>query len=234
MILPRALSLALVLAAMAPAARAATASYDFYVSGIKVGTVTLVTDEGAADYSARAKISTAGLLGVFLSFNYDGNAQGALSGGKPVPTLFTATSVTSGTKKSTRIDWANGAPAKVTVNPPRSQPLNLAAAQGTLDPVTAAFALLRDGPAERMCDTKVELFDGSRRARITLGPRRAEKGGFACGGSYSRLEGEGNSLVSAQDSPFTLRFTQGSDGTARVRRIETRTGFGSATLERRS
>ena len=233
---PRALILALAMVAAGAAAQAASlsANYDFYVSGIKVGTASFSSEESASSYSARARISTAGLLGAFVSFSYDGAAQGAISRGQPVPALFTATSVTSGKTKSARIDGKNGAPAKVTINPPRDLKFEAAALRDTLDPVTATFALLRDGPAERMCGTRVELFDGSRRARITLGARKAEKGGFACAGTYARLEGEGNSLVSARDSAFTLRFTQGADGMARLRRVETSTSFGPATLERRS
>ncbi len=236
MILSRVLAVALAMALTVPAARAASlsANYDFYVSGIKVGTVSLATEESASSYSARAKVGTAGLLGAFLSFTYDGTAQGALGRGGPVPSLFTATSVTSGKKKTARIDWTNGAPAKVTVNPPRDVKFDPANLKGSLDPVSAAFAVLRDGPAERMCSKKIDLFDGSRRSRLTVGPRRAEAGGFSCAGSYARLEGEAQSLTPEGETAFTIRFATQSDGTARVRRIETGTSFGTAALERRS
>jgi hypothetical protein len=235
MFFPRAIAFALALGAAVPAVQAAdqTATYDFYVSGIKVGTMSLATQEGARDYGAQARINAAGIIGALLTFSFDGTSKGTIKGGAPVPMLFEAVSDSPKGRRTTRIDWKNGVPTKVVIDPPRDHDPDPKTQGGTLDPIAAGFALLRDGPEARMCATSVDLFDGSRRSRLRLGDRTATEDGFACAGTYARLEGEPHSLSSQREFPFTLYFSA-RDGTAQLRRIQTKTSFGLATLERRS
>ncbi|TPE47955.1 DUF3108 domain-containing protein [Amaricoccus solimangrovi] len=218
----------------AAVARAQTANYDFYVAGFKVGTMTFTPETGARDYSAQARISAAGIVGAFLTFDYAASSSGALGKAGPVPRLFQAVSDSPSGRRTTRIDWKNGVPVKVTVEPPREDEPDPREQAGTVDPVAAGVAVLSDGPAERMCATTVDIFDGSRRSRLTVGPRRAVKGGFTCAGTYARLKGEPHTLSSQREFPFTLTFSEGADGMAKVRRIETKTSFGTAAMERRS
>lgn len=211
------------------------ANYDFYVSGIKVGTMSFATEESARDYSARAKINASGIVAALLRFAFDGTARGGIAkSGKPVPALFQSASDSPQGKRTTRIDWKNGVPTKVTLEPPRDGEPNPADQAGTLDPVSAGFALLRDQPSEGLCATSVDIFDGARRSRLKLGPKQPARGGFTCSGTYARVKGEPHSLSAQREFPFTLTFTEGADGTARAQRIQTSTSFGTATLERRS
>lgn len=211
-----------------------TATYDFYVTGIKVGTMAFSTQEGARDYSAAARINASGIVAAVLDFTFDGASRGVLAEGAPVPTLFEAVSNSPKGERTTRIDWKNGVPTKVTIAPPRENEPAPGEQAGTLDPVSAGFALLRDGPAERMCATSVDVFDGSRRSRLKLGARQPAQGGFTCSGTYARIKGEPHSLSSQTEFPFTLTFSQDANGMARAQRIQTSTSFGRATLERRS
>lgn len=221
-------------AAAGTAAQAQTANYDFYVSGIKVGTMSFTPESSAREYSARARVSAAGLVGAFLKFNFEGVSRGTLGRSGPVPVTFQAVSDSPRGRRTTRIDWENGVPARVTIEPPRENPPDPREQAGTLDPISAGFAMLRDGPAERMCDATVDIFDGSRRSRLTIGPRRAVEGGFTCAGTYARLRGEAHTLSSQSEFPFTLTFSETAGGMAMVRRIETSTNFGTAAMERRS
>ena len=230
----RAAALALPLGLAGAQAWGQTATYDFYVTGIKVGTMAFTTRENARDYSAAARISASGIVAAVLNFTFDGSARGVLAKGAPVPTLFEAVSDSPKGRRTTRIDWKNGVPTKVTITPPRDNDPAPGEQGGTLDPISAGFALLRDGPAERMCATSVDIFDGSRRSRLKLGARQPAKGGFTCSGTYARIKGEPHSLSSQTEFPFTLTFTQDADGIARAQRIQTSTSFGKATLERRS
>lgn len=221
-------------AAAGTAALGQTANYDFSVSGIKVGTMSFTPESGAGEYSARARVSAAGLIGAFLKFNYEGASRGTLGRSGPVPASFQAVSDSPKGRRATRIDWRDGVPVKVTIDPPRDNPPDPREQAGTLDPISAGFAVLRDGPSERMCGRTVDIFDGSRRSRLTIGPRRAAEGGFTCAGTYARLKGEAHTLSSQTEFPFRLTFSETADGMAKVRRIEANTNFGTAAMERRS
>ena len=103
---------------------------------------------------------------------------------------------------------------------------------GTLDPISAAFAILRDRPGAELCDETLMVFVGSRVSRLRLDPPVARDGGYSCAGAYSRIEGEAHTLSSQREFAFQLIFVT-DGGLARLDRVETRTNFGLAVLERR-
>lgn len=213
-----------------------TAMFDFYVAGIKAGEMSLaMSEDDRGAYTARSNIDAAGLVGAFLTFFYHGQSAGKVdSAGKVVPQRFDATSKTLGAERRTKIDWKNGAPANVSVVPPRKNMPDPAEQAGTLDPISAGFVILRDAPPEQLCDRTIMVYDGSRLSRLTLGDRVPADGGFTCVGSYARIKGAAHTLSSQREFPFDLVFATGTDGIAQLRRIETSTSFGRAVLERRS
>lgn len=228
--------LALMTGAGAAQAANESATFELYVSGIKAGTMSLVTDASATQYSARARIDAAGMLGTFLTFAYDGRANGALTAkGNVVPSRFQALSQSPRGDRTTRIDWKNGKPTSVSIEPPRDNAPDFSDQAGALDPISAVFAMLSDGPADSLCATTVRVFDGSRLSQLSLGQRRpAVDNGFTCDGTYARLRGEAHSMTSQREFPFQLVFSPTSDGAARLERIEAPTSFGKAVLQRRS
>ena len=227
---PLALGLALVTGS---AAEASEASFDFYVAGIRVGMLTLGTEQSDGRYSATGRIDTAGVAGL-LSFFFDGSAAGSLGrDGTVVPISYAASSKSLRAARRTEIDWKDGAPVRVSVEPPRSTAPDPAAQGGTLDPVSASFRLLRDAPSDAICDTSVDVFDGSRRSRLRLAPPREAEGGLVCDGTYARLQGEGHALSSRREFPFRIVFRRNGDGIAQLERIEAPTSFGNAVIERR-
>jgi hypothetical protein len=239
--LPRPLRLSLLAIGLA-AAGAATSSegarttYDLSVSGVHVGTVTLRAEQHEGRYVAASEIKPSALVSVMTSYAYDGSASGTVDpDGKVTPLRFTADSSSPRAKRRTEIEWRDdGAPIRVSVEPPRRRPADPARVVGALDPVSAGFALLRDSPPDRICATSVEVFDGSRRSRLSLAePRPAEGGGYACDGLYARLEGEAHSLSAASEYPFRLVFSPKGEGMVQLERIEARTRFGPAVVARR-
>jgi Protein of unknown function (DUF3108) len=226
---PLALALALIAGS---AARAGESSFDFYIAGIRVGALTLGTAESGGGYSAAGRIDTAGIAGLF-GFFFDGEAAGNLGrDGTVVPVRYTATSKSPRALRHTVIDWQNGTPVRVSVEPPRSSAPDPAQQSGTLDPVSASFLLLRDAPVDTICDTTLDVFDGSRRSRLTLAPPVEADGGLACSGTYARLEGEGHTLARRREFPFRIVFRRAGD-LAQLQRIEAPTSFGNAVIERR-
>ncbi len=234
-LLRSALAGALVAAAIAAPAAAETAVFDFYVAGIKAGEVRLDLDESKGAYQAKSRIEAAGLVGALVTISYNGSASGSLTrAGMPVPSLFQAHSVTPRTDRRSRIEWKNGVPSSVTVEPARKKAPDPAKQGGTLDPVSAAFAVLRDLPRDQLCDKTLMVFDGSRLSRLRLEPARDTGDTFTCAGKYARVEGEAHSLSSQKDFPFELVYAEQPNGVGRLEKIETRTSFGTATLQRRS
>lgn len=226
------LALGLAVAAALPA-RAEDATFDFSISGIRVGALTM---EGATDgghYSARSRIDTAGIVGVFTDFFFDGRATGSVSqSGRVTPARYGATSKSPRAERTTAIDWKDGTPVSVSVEPPRSTAPDPAQQGGTLDPVSAGFRLLRTMPAGEVCDTTVRVFDGSRLSQLELAKPVADGDTLTCAGAFARVEGEAHSMTSLRRFPFELVFRK-VGGDAVLERIEAPTNYGRAVLSRR-
>ena len=230
-------ALVVALLAWSGAARAASedATFDFYVSGIHVGKMSLDMTETGTAYTSKSRIEAAGVIGMLLTFFYDGQASGEIrADGTIVPVRFQARSKTPRTDRRSAIDWQDGAPVNVVVEPPRKKAPDPAKQAGTLDPVSAGFAILRDRPRDQLCDKTLMVFDGSRVSRLRLDPETDAGDTITCRGNYARIEGEAHTLSSQREFPFELVFSKRANGDGRLERIQTDTNFGRAVLERRS
>lgn len=221
------------LSAGSPALAGSTV-YDLSLKGVRLGEITIDAEQSGDSYRAASRIVSTGLVGAFTDFGFEGEASGRLAAdGSVAPERFRAKSVSPRAKRRTEIDWQGAMPVRVSVEPPRGKEPDPARMVGALDPVSAGFALLRDNAPENVCATRVDVYDGSRRSRLTLGAPVAGEGTLSCSGSYARLEGEAHSLSSQTEYPFTLVFRERGDGLMRLDRIETQTRFGRAVVARR-
>lgn len=227
-----ALALALALAVALPA-RAEQATFDGSVSGIPVGTLIMEADATGGRYDARSRIDTAGVVGLFLEYFFDGRSTGTVDGGGTVvPSRFDATSKSPRALRSSAIEWKGGVPVKVSVEPPRSSAPDPAKQGGTLDPVSAGFRLLRTMPASDVCNATVRIFDGSRLSQLELAKPVAKGDTLTCAGQFARIEGEAQTLTSLRKFPFSITFRKvGTD--AVLQRIEAPTNYGKVVLTRR-
>lgn len=225
---------AILLAGTTGGALAADASFDFRVMGLRVGSVALAWSTSGTSYEAAANVDAAGVVGFFATFFFHGKASGTLKAdGTVVPGHFEAQSKSSDEVRKTTIAWKNGKPASVTQVPPRSNSADPAEQGGTLDPVSAAFRLLRDVPKAEACNATVDMFDGSRRSRLKVGPATVSGATLTCNGSYARMKGDALGSLDRNQFPFTITYAVGADGIARVQRIEAPTNFGTAVVARR-
>ena len=145
---------------------------------------------------------------------------------------YAATSKSPRALRQTRIGWERRR---------AGQRLGRAAAQsapdpakqgGTLDPVSAGFRLFRTAPADAVCDTTVDVFDGSRRSRLRLAEPARDGEALVCAGTFARIEGEAHSMADLREFPFRLVFVPNGGGLYRLERIEAPTNFGQAVLSR--
>jgi hypothetical protein len=232
----RSLALAAALfGAAAPGPAAATDGvFGVSIAGLPAGELTLDTSLEGDRYRTVSRISTTGLVGAVARFAFSGEATGRVAGNGTVrPARFVAHSSSSQGDRQTDVAFGDSGPTRVTITPPRRRLPDLERQTGTIDPLSASFLLLRDNEEAEICDKRLDLFDGSRRSLIRLDKPVAAEGGFTCTGTYARVEGEAHSLSSQREYPFKLVFQPNGDGTLRIERIETRTRFGLAVVERR-
>ena len=100
--------------------------------------------------------------------------------------------------------------------------------------MSAGFRLFRTAPAEAVCDATVDVFDGSRRSRLSLARPTRDGEALVCAGTFARIEGEAHSMADLREFPFKLVFVPNGGGLYRLERIEAPTNFGQAVLARRS
>ena len=106
---------------------------------------------------------------------------------------------------------------------------------GTIDPLTALYAVLRDVDRGEACKLDVKLYDGSKRTQVKLEPAQSKGANVICAGEYRRLEGfSAKDMDEKSRFPFTLTYAPTPDG-ARLQVIEiaTDTIYGKGRLKRR-
>jgi Protein of unknown function (DUF3108) len=215
-------------------AAAGVAVFDLRIAGVPAGQMSIDLDHADGSYQAASTITATGLVGLLTGYAFDGRATGTLRpDGSVVPARFVATSSSPRADRKTQILFEDGTPVEVSVVPPRDSTPDPASQAGTLDPVSAGFVLLRENAPEKLCNTTIDLFDGSRRSRIRLGAVTPRDGVLICRGTFARIEGEALTSADGREFPFELQFRMNGDGLAAIHRIEAPTKFGMAVIERR-
>jgi len=212
--------------------------YELSVAGLRVATVGLSVNEQGLRYAARGVLRGSGIIGSFVNLAFDGTARGfAQSNGQLVPEQYEATRGKGDKQRAVSMRYVQGTPQSVTLTPPRKRKrpydIDPTAQRGTLDPVSAAVALLPDRPAGRACGRVIEIFDGTRRSRITIGALRELDGKIRCAGVYERVSGYSPRSMREQTRfNFMLNYRR-VDGMMQVMRIEMETTLGRAVARRR-
>ena len=97
--------------------------------------------------------------------------------------------------------------------PPRAEDISPATQGGTVDPLTALFAVLRTVPEAEACMAKLVMFDGRRRSQVVLTAPQRTDDGITCRGEYRRLEGfSPEDMAEKSRFPFTLTYRAAGDG----------------------
>lgn len=226
--------------AAAPAARADqtdSAQFDLQLRGISAGTLALSGAIEGAGYAASGRLQSAGLVAWLRKISYDARASGSLRAGKFTPHRYEEKADTGRRRTEAVMDYRAGVPQLKVYNPPRApqdQDIDPASQGGTVDPLTAAYATLRDIPADQACQLQLTLFDGKRRSQIRLSDPRPAEGGLTCAGEYRRLQGfSADDMAEKSRFPFTLHYRDLGDGRLRVTQVTMDTIYGKGALKRR-
>ncbi len=220
------------------AAQEARQRYDVYIGGIRLGVLGLDSNISGNRYAASGRVAGSGIVGAIVQFDFAGTAQGIVRrDGSLQPTAYSARSDDGKTARTVTMSFKGTTPENVSFSPARrarDYDVQPGSQSGTLDPISATFSLLRDQPVAQACGKSVEIFDGSKRSRITVSPREAARDGlFACNGTYTRVAGFSEKLMRRKRNfSFQILFRD-VDGIMEVVRFQSETTFGRASAIRR-
>ncbi|WP_235451248.1 DUF3108 domain-containing protein [Gemmobacter sp. LW-1] len=226
-------------AVMAAPARAEQAQFDFVLKGITAGSLTW-SGEGlpGGGYAVAGRLQTTGLAALLKKVRYDAKSRGRITAkGSYQPQSYTEDADTGRRQSQVVMTWASGIPTIKTYNPPRNpRPYDIdpAAQKGSVDPLTAMFATLRDVKAGEECRVSVNMFDGRRASRLSLSAPKANGDKVICAGEYRRVAGfSPEDMAEKTRFPFTLTYEPAGNGMMRVVEVATDTLYGKARLVRR-
>jgi hypothetical protein len=211
--------------------------FDLSIRGIPAATLSYTARDGDGRYAVAGRLESSGLVGLLRNVRYEAEATGSVRGKRYTPQHYRESADTGRRRSEAVMDYRRGVPQVKEYSPPREAAtggLDPATQGGTVDPLTAMYAALRDRPADSACDLRLVLFDGERRSQVVLAKPEARDGGLVCAGEYRRLEGfSAEDIAERTRFPFTLRLAPGPDGLMQVVEVRAETLFGRAVMARR-
>lgn len=233
-----ALAVGAVALSLSGAARAEEAQFDFVLRGIKAGSLTWAGEgEAGGGYAVRGQLKTSGLAALLRTVRYDATARGTItSKGTYVATTYTEDADTGKRKSQSSMAWVKGVPTVRSYQParePRPYDVDPATQVGTVDPLTAMFATLRDVAPGRECGRSLKMFDGRRSSELRLGAPQTDGENVVCAGEYRRIGGfPPDDMAERTRFPFTLTYAPAGDR-MQVVEVAMDTLYGKARLVRR-
>ena len=214
-----------------------TATFDFVVAGLTAGTLTVAGTVDGKGYAVQGKLGSSGLVSFVKKISYRGAASGAHKDGRFRAASYREKADTGDRQSEVELTWSGGVPTVVTYKPPgkpKKHDIDPAQQAGTVDPLTAAFAVLKSVEPGQECQVAYAMFDGRRASRIALSGRKVKGDRVTCAGEYRRIAGfSPNEMSTKTRFPFTLTYAPGEDGRMRVVEVATETTFGKAKMIRR-
>lgn len=212
--------------------------FDVILRGIKAGELRIDGRIDGSTYAAEGVMETTGLAAAIRKIRYTAATEGRARDTRFTPARYTETAERGGgNTRAFEIRYKAGRPVSVTSNPPRTpkdRDVDPAKQGGTIDPLTALYAVLRDVNPDEACKLDVKMFDGARRSQVQLSAPRPARIGVTCSGEYRRLAGfSEREMAEKSRFPFTLTYAPTADGRLRVVEISTETILGKGHLKRR-
>ena len=233
----RALLTSALLALPAAADQSDRIVFTFTLKGLTAGQLSINGKIQGNSYGANGVMEAKGLLGALRTMRYDATVTGSYANGRFTPQRFDETAQRGSDRFQYVTIYKGGTPVSVSRVPPRSpRPTDVDPAQqgGTIDPLTALYAVLRDVDRDEACKLSVFMYDGSKRTQVSLSRPSPAGTGVTCAGEYRRIAGFSEREMKEKSLfPFTLTYAPTPDGTRlQVVSIETDTILGKGRLTR--
>lgn len=234
----RVLITALLLAAPPAAAQTAEGgTYDVRLGGFRVGVLAFSALEDRGRYSAAAQLESSGLAAFVREVGYEARSAGRINDGRYVPENYWESTNTGERISRAVMEYRNGVPQVKSYDPPepaRPTDVDPATQGGTLDPMTAIFALLRDVPRDQVCRVSLQIFDGRRKSALATAAPEVDGDRIRCNGEYRRIAGYSPRQMEERTRfGFRLTYAPAGGDKWRVVRVTLDTLYGRASLERR-
>ena len=221
----------------APAESRQEATFDIYLRGVKAAQLVYSAIEEGGQYSAAAKLHTTGLIGWLRTVSYDVQAQGRVRNHDLVPTLYRELRNNDGEVRGARMAYRGGVPLGHELDPPeppREGAIDPATQGGTLDVMSAIYAVFRERPRDKVCGVDEYIFDGRRRTQIVTRNPRTDGDSIVCDAQYRRVAGfSDEDMAERQVFPFRLIYEENGNGSWHVTRVEMETTYGKGSMVRR-
>lgn len=182
--------LALCAAAALPArasAEAMLARYDVQAAGFTIMQVEALIDINGPDYQVRTRVIPRGVMTLFTIGEQVSSAEGRWRGLDPMPVRYRTEGMWRGSRRMVAMDYTPaGRPQLRAIEPANlgeHEPVPDALQRGTMDTLSALAKVSRTVARTGRCDTVAGIFDGRRRADLTVQTISqdllAREGGFA-------------------------------------------------------
>lgn len=232
-------ALALILALVTPARAEPIAdqhSYTVTLAGIRAATLTLSGTEEAGRYQVEGNLESNGVVAIVRRVRYVAQASGRVAIPRYMPDSYTESFDTPRRRSQATLAYDQGVPRITAYQPPRptdNEALDPADQGGTVDPMTALYAGLRDTPRDQACRLALQIFDGRRRSQVTLANPTPQGETLQCTGEYRRIAGFTDKEMREKTRfPFTVTLAPIEGDRLRVVEVRVETIFGRATLRR--
>lgn len=213
------------------------ARFDLVLRGLRAGVLRFSGNEAPGSYAVAGRLESTGLAGMVRKVRFDATARGVINGRGLMPLRYEEDADTGKRQSRAVMVWRGGVPSvemSAPARPPRPEDVRPATQGGTVDPLTALYATLREVPAEAACTTNVVMFDGRRRSQLSLSAPKVEGDSITCSGEYRRLAGFSDQEMSEKTRfPFVLTYAPAEAGRVKVVEVAMDTLYGKARLVRR-
>ena len=213
------------------------ATFDVVIRGISAATLAFSALEDGNRYAVSGLLKSAGIAAMFRKISYTGTARGAVSGTRYTPSSYVEDSDNGKKKSTSKMTYTRGVPSAVQYTPAREgrdKDVDPATMGGTVDTLTALYAILRDVDAGQECKVNLKMYDGRYVSSIAIAKPQAKKDAVLCSGQYRRIAGfKPEEMAERTAFPFTLTYLPAGNGRMRVTEIAMETIYGKAAMKRR-
>ncbi len=226
------------LATAIPAAAEGVSSgtFDLEIKGFRAGVLQFNGTSNGTSYSVAGRLESTGIAAMVRKIRFDAKASGRFSTGRWSPSRYEEQADTGKRQSQSRMEYHGGVPTEMIKESREGRPnyVDPATQSGTVDPLTALYATLRDVAPADACNLKLVMFDGARRSQITLAAAEQTGDSLTCAGEYRRLAGfSDQEMAEKQRFPFRLTYGPGEAGIVRVVEVTMDSLYGRASLTRR-
>ncbi len=229
------LSAVLAMGTTAPA-MAEQAQFSLVLKGFTAGTLTFNGKVEGNSYAVSGLLKTAGLAAILKKVRYEASAAGRVSGEKFSPLTYSEHADTGKRVSDSVLSYKAGVPSlksSKTARKPEAWDISPTTQKGTVDPLTALFATLRDVDAGQECKVGLRMFDGRRASQIATSTPQKSGDTVVCAGEYRRLAGYSpEDMAEKTRFPFTLTYAPIEGGKMRVTEVSMDSLYGKARLVR--